>query len=283
MKEFFNDRGVGGEKDIVKAPHSYRNENIKKSEIKRLCEMICEGFGIGVSKNDKHNLGYELDGITSSDILKNALPSEFALLNDELAQNLFFAKFCEKSLSTWLNKSSDKAKISPLIIAIDNSGSMSGAPEMVAKTVGYYLINECKKHKKECILIMATENGDIKTSKKHGYDELLYTLSKYKASGGYNIDEILKASLKKAREYNNKANLLAISDFGIEDMYLKDIQDELSAVKSYALFVSIFDMSELNVRGFCKYFVYDECSHRVEILENKSNKKDKNDKSKNKS
>lgn len=269
MQEFFNDRGVGGKKDLVKVTHSYRNDNIKKSEIKRLCKMICEGFGIGVSKNDKHNLGYELDGITSSDILKNALPSEFALLNDELAQNLFFAKFCEKSLSTWLNKSSDKAKISPLIIAIDNSGSMSGAPEMVAKTVGYYLINECKKHKKECILILAGSNGDIKTSKKHGYDELLYTLSKYRASGGYNIDEILKASLKKAREYNNKANLLAISDFCIDDVYLKDIQDELNAVKSYALFISFFGGNRFDVKGFHKYFLYDNYNHTINVLERK--------------
>lgn len=269
MQDFFKDRGVGGKKDIVKAPHSYRNENIKKSEIKRLCKMICEGFGIGVSKNDKHNLGYELDGITSSDILKNALPSEFALLNDELAQNLFFAKFCEKSLSTWLNKSSDKAKISPLIIAIDNSGSMSGAPEMVAKTVGYYLINECKKHKKECILIFATRSGGIKTSKKHGYDELLYTLSKYKASGGFDIDLVLKESLKKAREYNNKANLLAISDFCIGDVFLKDIEDELNAVKSYALFISFFGGNRFDIKGFHKYFLYDNYNHTINVLERK--------------
>lgn len=269
MQEFFNDRGVGGEKDLVKVTHSYRNDNIKKSEIKRLCKMICEGFGIGVSKNDKHNLGYELDGITSSDILKNALPSEFALLNDELAQNLFFAKFCEKSLSTWLNKSSDKAKISPLIIAIDNSGSMSGAPEMVAKTVGYYLINECKKHRKECILIFATRSGGIKTSKKHGYDELLYALSKYKASGGFDIDLVLKESLKKAREYNNKANLLAISDFCIGDVYLKDIEDELNAVKSYALFISFFGGNRFDVKGFHKYFLYDNYNHTINVLERK--------------
>ncbi|MBZ7990122.1 hypothetical protein AVBRAN12635_09655, partial [Campylobacter sp. RM12635] len=269
MQDFFSDRGVGGEKDIVKASHSYRNDNIKKSEIKRLCKMICEGFGIGVSKNDKHNLGYELDGITSSDILKNALPSEFALLNDELAQNLFFAKFCEKSLSTWLNKSSDKGKISPLIIAIDNSGSMSGAPEMVAKTVGYYLINECKQHKKECILILAGSGENIKTSKKHGYDELLYTLSKYKASGGYDIDWVLKASLKKAREYNNKANLLAISDFCIGDVFLRDIQDELNAVKSYALFISFFGGNRFDVVGFHKYFLYDNYNHTINVLERK--------------
>lgn len=267
MQDFFNDNGVGGKKDIVKIPHSYMNDNIKKSEIKRLCKMICEGFGIGVSKNDKHNLGYELDGITSSDILKNALPSEFALLNDELAQNLFFAKFCEKSLSTWLNKSSDKAKISPLIIAIDNSGSMYGAPEMVAKTVGYYLINECKKHKKECILVFAAEDGDIKTSKKHGYDELLYALSKYRASGGFDIDLVLKESLKKAREYNNKANLLAISDFCIEDVYLKDIEDELNAVKSYALFISFFGGNRFDVKGFHKYFLYDNYNHTINVLE----------------
>ncbi|WP_267525186.1 hypothetical protein [Campylobacter sp. MG1] len=269
MQDFFSDRGVGGEKDIVKASHSYRNDNIKKSEIKRLCKMICEGFGIGVSKNDKHNLGYELDGITSSDILKNALPSEFALLNDSLAENLFFAKFCEKSLSTWLNKSSDKGKISPLIIAIDNSGSMSGAPEMVAKTVGYYLINECKQHKKECILILAGSGENIKTSKKHGYDELLYALSKYKASGGYDIDWVLKASLKKAREYNNKANLLAISDFCIGDVFLRDIQDELNAVKSYALFISFFGGNRFDVVGFHKYFLYDNYNHTINVLERK--------------
>ncbi len=166
----------------------------------------------------------EIVGITESNDLNNLLPSELALLSDADTESIFFKKFAEKKLQTFLfiteektDKESEKSKKKqkgPFILAIDTSGSMHGAPEQVAKLVAFAITKVGLKEKRKVYLIsfstqiQTIELTDIQNSLMKLIDFL--TMSFH---GGTDVAPALSEAVKqmKSKSYEN-ADLLIISD-----------------------------------------------------------------------
>lgn len=116
----------------------------------------------------------EIVGIRLGRELEYILPSELALLTDPETEVLFDLKFLEARLmcldmqGMQVSKIaaeieedvqiSENDKLGPMIICVDTSGSMAGAPETVAKAVALYMASKAKDQQRPCYLINFSTN-----------------------------------------------------------------------------------------------------------------------------
>jgi uncharacterized protein with von Willebrand factor type A (vWA) domain len=162
---------------------SYSQYLQKEKEIRELAEMLGrlreaedETIEIEIKQTvvvqgwtTEHASKAELVGVHESDDLSALLPSEVALLSEELTESIFFKKFAEKKLLTFdymervsqqktveistkqtMKKPKDKG---PIIVCIDTSGSMEGTPERVAKLMCFALLQIAIRDRRKCYLV----------------------------------------------------------------------------------------------------------------------------------
>ncbi|MDZ7876707.1 MAG: VWA domain-containing protein [Saprospiraceae bacterium] len=171
----------------------------------------------------------ELVGIRESDDLSSLLPSETALLSEPIIQTIFFKKFVEKKLQTFDYQSktfsvSDKGikgkhlkekQKGAIIICVDTSGSMLGAPERVAKTLCFALLKLALNQNRKCYLI--SFSTEIKTLNLTDLNNSMAALLEFLAMsfrGGTDATPSVYAALKQLEtEDYKKADVLMISDF----------------------------------------------------------------------
>ncbi|MBP5350434.1 MAG: VWA domain-containing protein [Fibrobacterales bacterium] len=180
----------------------------------------------------------EIKGIQFSDDVPAALPSELALLKNPAAVRLFRLKFAQKRLLSFrfANRAAfsrertvreevareKKEPKGPIVVCVDTSGSMSGTPENIAKTVAFALAKVALREGRGCFLISFSIG--IKTfdfSLLKGGDALdgLADFLKMSFHGGTDAVPALKEALRQlGRNKWKNADVLMISDFEMDDL-----------------------------------------------------------------
>jgi len=172
----------------------------------------------------------EIMGVRLGRDLEHMLPSELALLSDPDTALLFDLKYAEGRLMCFdmqgLQTSAiqieieedrttqDDEKQGPMIICVDTSGSMQGAPETIAKAVALFMASKAKEQNRPCYLInFSTRLEKLNLSATRGMDDLMSFLSK-SFHGGTDLAPALDESLKlmQGKTYRN-ADVLVVSDF----------------------------------------------------------------------
>jgi uncharacterized protein with von Willebrand factor type A (vWA) domain len=209
----------------------------------------------------------EVIGVRESDDISSMLPIEAATLLNPATKQIFLKKFAEKKLMTYdfKNQFGDTVKITtkerqiqnkedskgPIIICVDTSGSMTGMPEQVAKTICFALTKIALKEKRKCYLIsfsnkiQTTELTDLQNS----LDKLIGFLG-MSFNGGTDANPALEKSLEmlETSDYK-KADVLMISDFVMEALS-KEVKEKIETAKInktrfYSLTIS--DNANINV------------------------------------
>jgi len=222
----------------------------KDKEIKKLAEMLGR-FRIAEKEYEddlyskivikpnwqiEHAGKSDLIGIKESDDLSSMLPSEAALLSDELLHSIFIKKYAEKKLQTFeyqakvrsyiTEKTVEKKQIEkesakgPFIICVDTSGSMHGTPEHLAKTLCFAILKLAVRDNRKCYLIsFSTKIQMINvTDLKNSIDKTIEFLS-MSFHGGTDADPALKESLNLlSTQGYKKADVVLISDFVMNTM-----------------------------------------------------------------
>lgn len=184
----------------------------------------------------------EVYSSTISNDIQHVLPVELVKLKDETLRTLFFAKFLESKLLTyqlrgknWVGGPPTKKRKGPVIALVDTSGSMHGAPEIVAKAVILSITKKMLKEKRDVKVILFSskdQTSEIElTDTKKMSTEFLDFLS-YSFGGGTDFNTALDAGLKSLRE--NKwvnADLLFITD-GLSVLSDEKIIQEWNVLKS---------------------------------------------------
>lgn len=176
----------------------------------------------------------QINGVTQGDDISSLLPSELALYKHAATRRLFYKKFAEKQLLEFkyetlapettseveqeevLRRKEADVK-GPAIICVDTSGSMSGTPDAVAKTVAFALTKIALREKRKCYLISfstAIETLDLTdTDGGAGIANLIRFLN-MSFHGGTDATPALAHSLKllESKEWKN-ADVLMVSDF----------------------------------------------------------------------
>lgn len=172
-------------------------------------------------------------GITYSNKVSSALPNELALLRNPAAKKLFQLKFAQKQLLSHRYESQiagqnvtheqetvmveKKEPKGPIIVCVDTSGSMHGAPERIAKTITFALSKIAIQEKRKCYLISFStgiETLDLSDFTSVDPIQKLVGFLRMSFNGGTDAEPALHHSLKLLSENDWKnADVLMISDF----------------------------------------------------------------------
>lgn len=190
----------------------------------------------------------QIAGICTSNDISSVLPSELALYKNSKTKKLFEKKFAEKNLLSFkytnyvpediektITQETDKEKEEqkgPIIICVDTSGSMSGTPENIAKTITFAISKIAIEEKRKCYLIsFSTGIQTLDLSDFKGGDSLNKLISFLRMGfyGGTDALPALSHSLEmlKNAEYKT-ADVLMISDFVMGDIDI-DIVEKIEA------------------------------------------------------
>jgi uncharacterized protein with von Willebrand factor type A (vWA) domain len=149
------------------------------------------------------------------------LPVESVKLQDETLKNLFFARWVEGKLLTYQLTGRNWAggarkRRGPMVAMVDTSGSMHGAPEVVAKSVVLALVRRMLKESRDVKVFLFSSVGQSAeielTDKRKMATEFLDFLN-YTFEGGTDFNTALREGLEalKERQFVN-ADILFITD-----------------------------------------------------------------------
>lgn len=177
----------------------------------------------------------EIVGIRLGRDIEHALPSELALLADPDTALLFDLKYVEAALMCFDMQGMVNVALQveieqdvgvmygeqqgPMVICIDTSSSMQGAPETVAKAVALFLAAKARQGKRACYLInFSTSIDTLDFGAEMKFESLLRFL-KMSFHGGTDVAPALAHALGKMEEEAYRhADLVVISDFVMSDL-----------------------------------------------------------------
>ncbi|ABN07133.1 von Willebrand factor, type A [Methanocorpusculum labreanum Z] len=251
-------------------------------------EIINSTIQYHVKKPDVHS-NEEIIGIKFGRDLENIIPQELALLSDPEVTLLFDLKYVENRLMCFSKQGyiteiieenmqetvnvDDEEKMGPIIICVDTSGSMSGAPENIAKALTLSLASRAISQKRNCYLInFSTSINTLDFTPPKGIHDLINFL-KMSFHGGTDVAPALYEGIRMMSESDyKKADLLVISDFviyglssDIVPLCKKQKQEEN---RFFALCIGSFGTQRVEDGVFDQSWTYDPRSGSIAEINN---------------
>jgi len=163
---------------------------------------------------------HEIHNVEMGNDIRRLLPIEFGLLGLEESKIEFYRRFAEGTLLQFTERGREKVGKGPIIALIDNSGSMSGAPENWAKGVAEALRRICQDQDRDFHAIYFGTNRNRERfdfPKGKGPFEKVMAFLSITAQWGTEFDGVLTESLNKCQtmfdgEGKGKADIVFITD-----------------------------------------------------------------------
>ena len=168
----------------------------------------------------------EVHGTHRSDDVMRVLPSELVNLEDEDLEMLFYARLLEKQLLTYElqgtthvvgeTTETHKQRTGPVVVCLDTSGSMQGAPMLKAKALLLAIANILQKENRSLHVLLFGASGEIREFAMVAKNEAagLLQFLQQGFGGGTDFETPLERALniiKTEKDYQ-KADVLMISD-----------------------------------------------------------------------
>ncbi len=259
---------------------------MKKYNKELIKEKISRTIKYDIKVLDK-NSNEEVSGIKLGKSIEYLLPNELALLNDSELEELFDLKYIEEKLmlfdyDSYINVEQEKIleefvesekdeEKGPIIICVDTSGSMSGAPERIAKAIAFSISSKAISENRPCLLInFSTSIEVIEFNKFSSFSDILNFLKK-SFNGGTDLIPALKYSLDKMEsEKFEKADVLILSDFilnNIGNEILEKINNaKILGNKFYSISIGNLFMDRNLNNIFTKQWVYNPDTSNLDLL-----------------
>ncbi len=180
---------------------------------------------------------HDTHGVERSGEIARMLPSEAILFMRPALRLLWHAKRAERALATYRVRGVEQERLiaddagteardaerpkkkqdrGPIIVCLDTSGSMQGAPETVAKAVTLEAVRIANAERRSCFLYAWSGPGQIAeldlSAGKGGIPALLNFLG-FSFHGGNELVEPVNRMLKRASEENwTRADIIMVSD-----------------------------------------------------------------------
>ena len=259
---------------------------MKKYNKELIKEKISRTIKYDIKVPDK-NSNEEISGIKLGKSIEYLLPNELALLNDSELEELFDLKYVEeklmlfdydsyinieqeKKVEEFIESEKDEEK-GPIIICVDTSGPMSGAPERIAKAIAFCISSKAISENRPCLLInFSTSIEVIEFNKFSSFSDILNFLKK-SFNGGTDLIPALKYSLDKMEsEKFEKADVLILSDFilnNIGNEILEKINNaKILGNKFYSISIGNLFMDRNLNNIFTKQWVYNPDTSNLDLL-----------------
>ena len=170
----------------------------------------------------------EIEQISIGNDLSHVVPAEIATLSEPVTEMMFFKKFAERQLQVFVNKppmetqdkqvqehqTKPRLEMGPIIVSVDTSGSMTGKPEKIARSLLIQLLRLAKKQHRKCFVITFSVRAKALELTRPANWKLLKKFIEEGFSGGTDGEEMLAAALDALQTKDfSMADVLIISDF----------------------------------------------------------------------
>lgn len=246
------------------AQHKYEDYSLFYNQLKKdksLLDLIHSLGGTSLVESSSHDntiqderfqviFPTEYNSITQSDDLRNLFYLELVNLKDKDLDVIFFKKFVDKSLMTYvlgqysnvdifqkflpsdLNRNSGS-----VIVAIDTSASMLGVQEIIAKYLAYLILEICLPAKRNVVLVSYSVNYFFyQINPNSSLSEIKVQLEKFLNQSFYGGTDVNQAFEKVFDLMRNNEDLYYADIVLISDFLFKDCSVQLAKNKLYQNF-----------------------------------------------
>lgn len=224
----------------------------------------------------------EICGLRLSNHIADVIPSELALYSNEKTRQIFKMKFAQQQLLSYAythnieyvktHEEQEEVLVGetiehkgPMIICVDTSGSMTGTPERVAKTIAFALAQKSFEEERSCYLISFStgiETFNLSSfASAQGFERLVQFL-RMSFHGGTDVAPALAHAVKLLQEQDWKnADVLMISDFQMPSLP-QELEAQIETQKEektrfFSLAIAAADSGNNGLAVFNNNWIYD--------------------------
>ena len=210
-----------GEGSDIKVPFGLKRsalEKIRNSDyLKKFTDMIGKYKECAVAEQKKKvkASAIEIKSVKVGDKIEDALPSDKLNLCNEVTKKDFYRRMTQGQLMSYDKESQKQKNKGPIIVCIDQSGSMQGDKDMWAKALAVGILEVAQLQKREFACI-PYDSSCRKTTVIHK-DEIspdkIISIAEERATGGTNFESPLREASKLIEDSNFKgADIVFITD-----------------------------------------------------------------------
>lgn len=147
--------GSGFRSTVKLPPKVLRDALMKNDKLRRIAKLAgrMKAAAIAKQRTKARPGAEELCDVTAGDNLQRLLPVELGNLADETTEALLYRRLMEGSALNYELRGKEHRSEGPIILAVDESGSMSGAPDEWSKAVMCGLLEIAARQKRPAYLI----------------------------------------------------------------------------------------------------------------------------------
>lgn len=232
-------------------------ERLNTPRMKKIADMVgrMKRFAMSKQATKVIDTPHEIYDVEMGNDIRRVLRSEFAFLGHPLTKILFYKKFIDRELLQYKERGHEDVGKGPMIVCIDNSGSMSGAPENWAKGVAEAMRRVCAEQRRDFYAMYFETNRHRERFEflmgQGPFEKVLAFLS-VSAGGGTEFDGVLTEALQRCEtmfdsEGKGKADIVFITD---GEAYLDkawidqfvEKRDKIGA-RIFGIYISAYDSS----------------------------------------
>lgn len=136
-------------------PQQLRNELLKNAKLRRVAALAGRmKVTAAYKQRTKARVGQEeICDVGQGDNVNRLLPSELGLLADPTTEAVLYRKINEQAALQYDMRGREKKSEGPIILLVDESGSMSGAPDEWSKAVLFGFLEIAARQNRPCYLV----------------------------------------------------------------------------------------------------------------------------------
>jgi uncharacterized protein with von Willebrand factor type A (vWA) domain len=227
--DFGTENGAGGRNSLSTKEKLVIAQQVGRSPKLQQIAAVCGRFTRIALQQQKTRVMHppdEITSITTGIEIERLLPSEIALLADTDLEDLFYLRFAERGLMQYDMIGHEPEGQGPIIIAIDESGSMTTdyggmTGEVWSKAVMLALLSVARLQKRDLAVIHFSGPDDLRVdifSKGQATPAEVITCASFFFNGGTVFEPWMKNALELVDGSQfEKADVICISD-GISDV-----------------------------------------------------------------
>jgi uncharacterized protein with von Willebrand factor type A (vWA) domain len=210
-----------GEGSNVKVPFGMKKsvlERIRNSDkLKKFTDMIGKYKECAITEQKKKmkSSAIEIKSVKIGDKIEDALPSDKLNLCNNITKKDFYRRMTQGQLMSYDKEAQKQKNKGPIIVCIDQSGSMQGDKDMWAKALAVGILEVAQMQKREfaCIPYDSRCRKTTIIHKDEISPEKIIGIAEERASGGTDFEAPLKEASKLIEDSNFKeADIVFITD-----------------------------------------------------------------------
>lgn len=253
------DSGGDGRGGDIKAKEELMKKVRYSRKLKKLAQLAgrMRRFAAQKQRSKADYSREEISDIITGDDISRLLPSELAKLSHPRLRMDFYRNYYEQNLLCYELKGKEREIKGPIVVCIDNSGSMGGEREIWSKAVALALLDIAKNQNRSFALLYFDTRVTLRLVWGRGktppdWNKVMDAME-YFSGGGTDFEPALKEAVGIIRdeEKYKKADIVFITDGQASESYAGTFKDKRKELGFTAYGILLQDGNERTLKTYC--------------------------------